>query len=157
MSLDLQSNELHSFLEMILCCNNNNDEVYYSVKNITSGFIWGHTVCDYGGYDGSLIVIVPSSIFPMRDGDKTIDLTSEEDINRIYILYKMEIAMIDGYASTIVNVEDERSYASDRDLESNKNWLSLGSSSTTVNVDEERRCLSKRLKSSERENNWLSL
>ena len=117
MSSKLQPNESHNFLGIIICFHSIMTKSYgvqYSVKNIISGFTWDDTLIDYHGY-GSLIVIVPSSIFPSKDGDKTIELTSnKQDIHGIHLLYKTEITMISEYDSTIVNVEDERSSALDR-------------------------------------------
>lgn len=93
-----------------------------------------------------MMVIVPRSIFPIKDGDEEIKLVSfAADINGIHLLYKSE------YDSTTVDVENEKSNPSFSDWESNKNWLSLGS--TAVNVEEETSYPSKRLKRLQCDNN----
>ncbi|KAK1382148.1 hypothetical protein POM88_019883 [Heracleum sosnowskyi] len=147
-SFDLQPNEQHNFLGMMFRFSNDHYGVKYSIKNIKSGFIWNDSHKDFGGY-GSTIVILPSSIFPIRDGDKTIEFTSEDDFYEIYLLYKTEVTIIKtntnwiNPGSTTVNVK-EGSYPWLSNLESQMNSLCLGSN--TVNVEESSRRPFKRLK-----------
>ncbi|KAK1382152.1 hypothetical protein POM88_019887 [Heracleum sosnowskyi] len=139
LGIQLEPDESHNFLAMILTFEDPHFGVTYSVKNITSGFIWIDILCNLTDNE-SLIVIVPSSILSIRDGDE-IELKSDQKmICGIHLLYKKEIKMI----STTDNVEDERSNPLHSDLEINSKWLSLGITSTTVNVGEERSYPSKR-------------
>ncbi|KAL8090680.1 hypothetical protein AgCh_039931 [Apium graveolens] len=150
MSLKLPLNASYNLLGMVLCfeCPKNcaRGTIYYNVKNTTSGFLWRGFFNK--NYYKSLMVIVPISIFPIKDGEE-IEFESQYAIKcKIYLLYKSE------YDSATVRVEDERSNTADSELERNKKWLTLGS--TIVNA-EESDYPSKRLKHLECDNNWLSL
>ncbi|KAL8089911.1 TMV resistance protein N-like [Apium graveolens] len=83
--------------------------------------------------------------------------SNQEPICGIHLLYKTDNTMMSEYCSTTDYVKDERSNPLYSDLKSNNKWLSLGSTSTIVNVEEERSYPSKRFKLSECDNNWLSL
>lgn len=124
---DLPLMACHDFLAMIFCLKLSRFlyKIDYSVKNITSDFIWSESLSIPYGYDSIVMVIVPRSIFPIRDEDYGIELTSNlKVIHGIHLLYKPEIGKS---SSTSVNVEDERSYPRKRMkfLESDKNWRSL--------------------------------
>ncbi|KAL8090673.1 hypothetical protein AgCh_039925 [Apium graveolens] len=88
-------NESHNFIGIILCFEiiNTLYGVYfgYSVKNTTSGFIWSSDNLDVPSF-GSLMVIVPKSIFSVTDDDNTIELTANNNviIVGIHLLYKTE-------------------------------------------------------------------
>ncbi|KAL1828158.1 hypothetical protein ACET3Z_006570 [Daucus carota] len=78
MCIDLPPIVSYDFLGMILCFKHLGvDKGYltnYSVKNRTSDFIWRSS---FGiSSHESLIVIVPRSIFSVRDGDDRIELTT---------------------------------------------------------------------------------
>ncbi|KAK1382147.1 hypothetical protein POM88_019882 [Heracleum sosnowskyi] len=140
---ELGSNASHNFLAIILAFEDPHYGVKCSVKNITSGFIWSDTLSKFADYE-SLIVIVPSSILSIRDGDKIELISDQKLICGIHLLYETEKRD---------NTKDERSNSLHSDLKSNRKWFSLGSSSTTVNVEEERSYPSKCLKLSEFDNN----
>lgn len=59
------------------------------MKNSTSGYIRRGTLI----YNESLIVIVPRTIFSLKDGDAGIEFTSDADLSGIYLLYKTENTM----------------------------------------------------------------
>ena len=109
MSMDLLPDVSHGFLGMILCFKHLGDDEYYStnysVKNATSDFIWSDNfdICD----DESLMVIVPRSIFSIRDGDDRIELTTKNaEILGIHLLYKTETVMIEEYDNIAAVDED---------------------------------------------------
>lgn len=109
-SLYLRPNVSHNLLGMILCFKHleDFDLIEYSVENTTSRFILQGKLNNYN--HDSLMVIVPTSIFPVIDGDSRIKLrTINADILVIHLLYKDEITTIDS-----VNIEEERSYPSKR-------------------------------------------
>ncbi|KAK1382149.1 hypothetical protein POM88_019884 [Heracleum sosnowskyi] len=106
MSSDLRPNESQNFLAIILALDFCKD-LEYSVMNIESGFIWSDTLVTFST---PAIVIVPSSIFLIRDGDDRIEITADRDILcGIHLQYKTGITMISEFCSTADNVEDERS------------------------------------------------
>ncbi|KAK1382151.1 hypothetical protein POM88_019886 [Heracleum sosnowskyi] len=88
MSIDLQQNASHNFLGVILCFNSYDDGGDYSLKNITSGFIWSDYLYRLDD-DDTEIVLVPGSIFLVSEGDERIELTSSaKNIIGIDLLYK---------------------------------------------------------------------
>ncbi|KAK1382299.1 hypothetical protein POM88_020034 [Heracleum sosnowskyi] len=89
MSLDLLVNVSCHFLGMILCFKSWDWSTYYSLKNTTSDFIWRDSVnCSN---NKPLMVIVPRSIFSVKDGDDRIELTTEfGGTLAIHLLYKTE-------------------------------------------------------------------
>lgn len=118
MSLKLPPNVSHNLLGMILCFqrleNHEVDLIDYHVENTTTRFSWdGYFIKD--DYNKKLVVqsmmvIVPRSIFPIKDGDEEIkSISFEADINGIHLLYESECD------STTANVEDERSNPSASD------------------------------------------
>lgn len=92
MSLDLLPNESQNLLGMVLCFEASvNDSVTYSVKNTASGFIWNSS-CDNYYRKSAMMVIVPRTIFSVRDGDDRIEVTTNAaKIHAIHPLYKREI------------------------------------------------------------------
>lgn len=128
MSSELEPNSSHNLLAIVFCFYTlDSPNVNCSVKNITTGFIRGDC---FNNKDGDVLVaVIPNSILSIKDGDD-IEITADEDIScGLHVLYETE--------TTIVNVKHKkRSHPSNNDLESIKNWLSLGS--TTVIVEEER-------------------
>lgn len=135
---NLQPNASYNFLAIIFCFNTfNSSRVICSVKNITSGFTWSDAL--YNSKNGDVsVVILPSSILPIRDGDD-VEITADEEIFcGLHLLYETEITETSEHDNIVVNVEDEiGSNPSDNDLERNKNWLSPGS--TTFNIVEKKR------------------
>ena len=112
-SLDLAPNVSHNFLAMILCFTHLggyiNYATTYSVKNVTSDFVWTGS---FYINNGPLMVIVPRSDFPVTEGDDKIELTAPRvKIHGIHLLYKTEEATTtDEYSSSTVDVGNKRSY-----------------------------------------------
>ncbi|KAK1352144.1 hypothetical protein POM88_053648 [Heracleum sosnowskyi] len=98
----LLPNESHNFMAIILCFQRPKYAVLgmniqYSVKNTTSGFIWSSYTHDFSSY-GSLMVIVPKSIFSVTDDDHRIELTiadNSAEIVGIHLLYNTETETIE--------------------------------------------------------------
>lgn len=119
LSLDLPPNVSQNYLAMILCFKHWGDKQSYrrnfSVKTTPSDVIWnGKAHCTPDYYHESCMVIVPRSIFLVRDGDDRIEITAEAEIYGIHLLYQTETTMTDEYNDTTVSVEDEGSYPSKR-------------------------------------------
>lgn len=133
MSFNLPAKVSRNFLAVILCFKHWGIVTYgnttYSVKNTTSGFIWS------GSFDNNHpdahIIIVPRSIFSLKDGDESIELTADAEILGIHLLYRTEITMIDQSDSSNVNVVEERL------LCSTEITMTEQSESPNVNVVEE--------------------
>ncbi|KAK1379455.1 hypothetical protein POM88_026199 [Heracleum sosnowskyi] len=110
-SLDLSPNMSHNLLAMILCFTHIggyiNYVTTYSVKNVTSDFKWSDS---FYVNSGSLMVIVPGSVFPVIKGDDKIELTAARvRIHGIHLLYKTEIAQeIHEYKRSTMNVGNKR-------------------------------------------------
>lgn len=97
MSLDLQTNLSHNFLATILCLNAWSEHLDYSVKTTTSNFEWLEFGFTYPCHNiwkcltesfGSLMVILPRSVFLVGDDDDSIELSSNGKILGIHLLYK---------------------------------------------------------------------
>ncbi|KAL8087615.1 hypothetical protein AgCh_037676 [Apium graveolens] len=88
---NLLPNESHNFMGIILCFEGPaRMNVQYSVKNTTSGFIWSSVGPDLFIYGyGSLMVIVPKSIFSVTDDDHRIEFTTHDEVKivGIHLLY----------------------------------------------------------------------
>lgn len=117
MSVDMPPDMSHNFLAMILCfklCEDTEIRLlndlrpsYYDVQNTSSGFIL------QGSFDNhdheSLMVIVPRSIFSVKDGDDRIELTFDAEILGIHLMCNTEITKIDECNSIAVSVDDDGS------------------------------------------------
>ncbi|KAK1382368.1 hypothetical protein POM88_020103 [Heracleum sosnowskyi] len=116
MCLDLPPNVSRDYLAMILCFtlrgNNDLNISTYSVKNTTSKFIWNYSFLSH--YHESLIVILPSSSFSVRDGDQRIEITSNSEICGSHLLYRADVTGMDEYNSSTFIAEDNRSCPSKR-------------------------------------------
>ncbi|KAK1382372.1 hypothetical protein POM88_020107 [Heracleum sosnowskyi] len=90
LSLDLQPNESHNFLGMVLClkiCGDNElFDIKYSVKTTTSDLIWSDDRLYTSYYHESWMVIVPRSFFSAGDGDDRIELTANAEIHGLHLL-----------------------------------------------------------------------
>lgn len=119
MSLKLPQNVSHSVLGMILCFegleNYKLNKIGYSLKNGTADFL-SEGFFHKDDFE-ALMVVVPTSIFPIKDGEEIKLSSSYALTSKIYLLYRSE------YESTTANVGDERSNPLISDMESNKNWL----------------------------------
>ncbi|XP_063943688.1 TMV resistance protein N isoform X3 [Daucus carota subsp. sativus] len=93
MSLDLAPNMAHNYLGMILCfkCQAGGGSflIDYSLKTSASNFIKSDTEMEVYG---ACMIIVPRSIFSVRDGDNRIELTAGgyAEISGLHLLYKTE-------------------------------------------------------------------
>lgn len=101
MSLDLLPNWSDNFLAMILCLDKWMNFLDYSVTTTTSNNEWTedlrthyyHSLSKWSEHiDGSLMVIVPRSILLVRDGDDSIEVSSNVKLLGIHLLYGSEIA-----------------------------------------------------------------
>ncbi|KAK1352142.1 hypothetical protein POM88_053646 [Heracleum sosnowskyi] len=103
----LLPNESHNFMAIILCFQRQKfvlKNIQYSVKNTTSGFIWSSCYRDLSSY-GSVMVIVPKSIFSVTDDDHRIELTIADDrveMLGIHLLYNTETETIEDVAENHV-------------------------------------------------------
>ncbi|KAK1352151.1 hypothetical protein POM88_023589 [Heracleum sosnowskyi] len=101
----LLPNESRNFMGIILCFQRpRRMNIQYSVKNTTSGFIWSSCGPDFFIY-GSLMVIVPKSIFSVTDDDHRIELTITDDrveMIGIHLLYNTETETIEDVAENHV-------------------------------------------------------
>ncbi|KAL8090587.1 TMV resistance protein N-like [Apium graveolens] len=98
-SVDLLPNVWHNIFGLIICFEPSKTySVAYSLKNVATDFIWSSK--SYNCYRKSLMVVVPRSIFLVKDGDHRIELRANAEIYGIHILNKM----IED--STNVNVEE---------------------------------------------------
>ncbi|KAL8090316.1 hypothetical protein AgCh_039695 [Apium graveolens] len=91
MSIDLPPNMSDDFLGMILCFKHLGDDLfqaaYHSVKNTRSTCIWRDSSELF--YGETLMVIVPGSIFSVRDGASKFELTTTDaEISGTLLLYK---------------------------------------------------------------------
>ncbi|KAK1382660.1 hypothetical protein POM88_020395 [Heracleum sosnowskyi] len=92
-----------------------NKETYgttYSVRTITSEFIWSNTLniscrCE------SLMVVVPRSIFLAGGSDNRIELTANAEFF-VHLLYNTKDTVTEECDRTTINVEGEISYPSKR-------------------------------------------
>lgn len=85
-SLDLTPSTSHNFLGTILCFEHSSLEDTYSIKNITSGFIWSDHIYKYEF--GRCIIIVPKSIFLVKNDDHRIEFTTEKgNFLAVHLLY----------------------------------------------------------------------
>ncbi|KAL1834507.1 hypothetical protein ACET3Z_004158 [Daucus carota] len=100
-SLDLLPNWSDNFLAMILCLDKWMNFLDYSVTTTTSNNEWTedlrthyyHSLSKWSEHiDGSLMVIVPRSILLVRDGDDSIEVSSNVKLLGIHLLYGSEIA-----------------------------------------------------------------
>lgn len=86
----------HNFLGLILCLKpkkyHPQGVVKYSVKNTASSFIW-HGCLFILSYE-LYIVIVPRSIFSVRNSDDRIEVESESETCAMHLLYKQEATSI---------------------------------------------------------------
>lgn len=57
----------------------------------------------------SLMVVVPRTIFSVKDGDHRIELTSDAEILGIHVMCNTEIPKIDECNSIAANVDDDGS------------------------------------------------
>lgn len=93
MSLELQPNLYDNYFSITLCfyCQLDPESFVndFTVKTSASNFLRSKTRLTV--YD-SCMVIVPSSIFSTRDGDRRIELTTDVDaeISGLHLLYKTE-------------------------------------------------------------------
>ncbi|KAK1382379.1 hypothetical protein POM88_020114 [Heracleum sosnowskyi] len=87
-SVDLLPNVCHNIFGLIICFRPSKTySITYSLKNVTSDFIWSSK--SYNSYRKSLMVVVPRSIFLVRDGDHRIELKANVEIYGIHLLNKM--------------------------------------------------------------------
>ncbi|KAK1382178.1 hypothetical protein POM88_019913 [Heracleum sosnowskyi] len=86
---NLLPNASHNFLGMILCFMPGTSPIMYAVKSNTSDVMYSSE--DFDCFHEIVMIIVPRSIFAIRDGDDRIELTSDKEIILgIYPLYKPE-------------------------------------------------------------------
>ncbi|KAK1382316.1 hypothetical protein POM88_020051 [Heracleum sosnowskyi] len=86
MSINLPPNVSHNLLGMILCFEHLEDDlIEYSVENAKSGFILQGILNNYN--HDSLLVIVPTSIFPVMD----VTITTEEMDEQESALIKLPV------------------------------------------------------------------
>ncbi|XP_074359467.1 uncharacterized protein LOC141698600 isoform X2 [Apium graveolens] len=95
----LLPNESHNFMGIILCFNDpgyfRSSTFGFSVKNTRSGFIWRSGSLDIRR-KSEVMVIVPKSIFPVRDDDHRIEFTADNTkFVGIHLLYNTETEMIE--------------------------------------------------------------
>ncbi|KAK1382363.1 hypothetical protein POM88_020098 [Heracleum sosnowskyi] len=95
----------HNFSAMIFCLKRWGDNLDYNVKSSTSGLLWRGSfgTCD----DQSLMVLVPKSIFSLKDGENKIIVSATAIIHGYHVLKETEITMTDEYGSSTVNDDAE--------------------------------------------------
>ncbi|KAK1382016.1 hypothetical protein POM88_019755 [Heracleum sosnowskyi] len=94
-SLDLPLASWPNFLGLIMCFDSSQSKWFYfeySVKTATAFLDSGSLLY---GEQGILTIIIPRSIFCVRDGDDKIELKTNFEFSGIHLLYKTEITMID--------------------------------------------------------------
>ncbi|XP_074358260.1 disease resistance-like protein CSA1 [Apium graveolens] len=98
----------HNFLALILCFKQWEDKLEYRVENITNDIVWKDSV-GFGDNE-SLIVLLPRTIFSVKDGNNNITITATAEFWGIHGLFKTELR--DEYNNT--DLGDEKCCPSKR-------------------------------------------